>query len=251
MFNHFKMPIRFNPQDFDSEIPQEGWDEPVGESRNTWKHTILNIGKGIVALMIIAGLLYFSGIYQGTFFQSTPPSAQPQELPVVVEGETKVLPLSVVNVVSPGQKEDKSEQELEVLTEKASLIWDQARLDLELENHTTLRMEERRTLDLLENPDFLLQEIPPSKRQGVVVFLVHSLNGINGIAFTGGKTVALAEFTSVYNFRVLAHEVGHILGLDHTRESNLLMSPEAGSAKITPEQAKKARERLDILVDNP
>ena len=70
------MPIRFNPQDFDSEVPQEGWDEPVREEEKTWKHTILNIGKGIVALMIIAGLLYFSGIYQGTLFQSTPPSAQ-------------------------------------------------------------------------------------------------------------------------------------------------------------------------------
>ena len=245
------MPIRFNPQDFDSEVPQEGWDEPVREEEKTWKHTILNIGKGIVALMIIAGLLYFSGIYQGTLFQSTPPSAQPRDLPAVVEGETKVLPLSVVNVVGSDTEDAKSEQELRVLTEKASRIWDQARIDLKLESHATLHMEDEKILDLMNNPDFLLRKLPPEKRQGVVVFLVHSLNGINGIAFTGGKTVALAEFTSVYNFRVLAHEVGHILGLDHTRRSDLLMSPEAGTAKITPEQAKTARSRLDILIESP
>ncbi len=247
------MSIRFNPQDFDSQVPTEGWDEPVQEPRSKGKHFLFSVGKAIVALMIITGLLYFSGIYQGTLFQSTPPSAQPQELPVLVNGEVKTLPLSVVSVIGADSNKDrvKSREEIEPLVDKASRIWDQARIDLELESYATLEMEQRRITEFLYSPDFLLEELPAEKRRGVVVFLVHSLNGINGVAFVGGRTVAVAEFTSVYNFRVLAHEVGHILGLDHVRESGRLMSTDASGAKLIREEAIQARERLDILVESP
>ena len=47
------------------------------------------------------------------------------------------------------------------------------------------------------------------------VFLVGNLGGINGIAFGGLNSVAVADYTTVYDFRALAHEIGHILGLHH------------------------------------
>jgi hypothetical protein len=89
-----------------------------------------------------------------------------------------------------------------------------------------------------------LSELPQESKEGVIVFLVHSLDGINGIAFVGGRTVAVAEFTTVYDFRVLAHEVGHILGLSHVREGGRLMSTDAGGAELTVEEAEKARQTL-------
>jgi hypothetical protein len=226
----------FGPED-------EGWYEDVREGEKTRGRRIFNVVKALLALVVLVGLIYFSGIYQGTFFQKTSRQAQPRQLSRLVEGEILTLPLSVVSVVAKGE-EGKRREEIDSFVSKASVIWDQAAIDLELVSYTEVKLGDRRMRSVIDDPKTLLSELPQESKEGVIVFLVHSLDGINGIAFVGGRTVAVAEFTTVYDFRVLAHEVGHILGLSHVREGGRLMSTDAGGAELTVEEAEKARQTL-------
>lgn len=234
-------------QEFGSE--DEGWYEDVWTETRTVKYKLFTVVKVVVVLMVVAGLVYLSGIYQGTLFQRTSEQARPRQLSPVVSGEAKILPLSVVNVVDEAESGDiKNEIEIQELVNKASVIWDQARIDLELAGYTVLKIDKQQMSGALNNPRRLLAELPEEDKQGVVVFLVYSLHGINGIAFVGGRTIAVAEFTSVYDFRVLAHEVGHILGLPHVNGGTRLMSTDAGGPRITVEEAEEARQTLDEIL---
>ena len=229
------------------EVPTEGWDEDIREDYKSPKYYLWGFVRTVVVLLVLAGLLYLSGIYQSTFFSRTSPKIKPQELPVLVEGQREVLPLTVINLVEKDRKNVQSRREIEGMVEKASRIWDQARIDLELQNYSTVYLENRELLEFIKNPYNLARRMSLPDREGVVVFLVHSLGGINGVAFVGGDTIALAEYTSVYNFRVLAHEVGHILGLPHIEEAGRLMSREASGSKLISPEAERARRELDSL----
>ena len=46
--------------------------------------------------------------------------------------------------------------------------------------------------------------------------------------------------------RILAHELGHVLELDHKEDSEMLMNVPAGTVLTEPE-CKKARTTLDII----
>ncbi len=239
----------YNPKNLSSEVPQEGWDEDVYEGKKGWKYKMLGFGKAVVALMVVMGLLYFSGVYQGSLFSTTPPEAQPRKMPALVEGKTKILPLSVIEVVDVREEREENFTRAKILVERASQIWDQARIDLELKNYSLLQVEQAEIINFLDNPYNLMEKVEEEKREGVVVFLVHSLRGINGVAFVGGQTVAVAEYTTVYNFQVLAHEVGHILGLPHVKGGDRLMSSGASGSRLSQEEAIQAREELRSLLD--
>src|SRR6056297_826540 len=228
-------------------IPTEGWDEDIGRDYRSPKYYLWVFVRTLVVFLVLGGFLYLSVIYQSTFFSRTSPKVEPQELSVLVEGERKILPLTVINLVEKNRKNIQSRAEIEGMVEKSSRIWDQARIDLELENYSTVYLENRELLEFIKNPHNLANSLSPSAKEGAVVFLVHSLRGINGVAFVGGDTIALAEYTSVYNFRVLAHEVGHILGLGHIKGSGRLMSREASGPRLTREESLEAREELDSL----
>ncbi|MEX1014203.1 MAG: hypothetical protein WDZ80_03525, partial [Candidatus Paceibacterota bacterium] len=83
------------------------------------------------------------------------------------------------------------------------------------------------------------------------VFLLRRLAGINGVAFMGLNTLAVADLTTNYDFRVLAHEVGHLLGLGHiTLNKKRLMHQGSGGYMLTLKEAKIAREKAIKLIDN-
>ncbi|MCH7911244.1 MAG: zinc metallopeptidase [Candidatus Hydrogenedentes bacterium] len=66
-----------------------------------------------------------------------------------------------------------------------------------------------------------MDSIEEFNRSNINVFLLGNLKGINGISFTGSNAVALADYTTVYDFRALAHEVGH--AIQHARLYSPLM----------------------------
>ena len=227
----------------------EGWYEDV-RSGSVWKHRMWLIIRGLVALAVLVGLLYISGIYQSTFFTRTSPEAEPPAVEVVVDEEVKELPLRVVNIVEEGNTERvKDRGQVENLVNDASRLWRQASIRLDLEEYASVEVNREELVDLLNDPYQLNSSEYEGEDEGVTVFLVHSLHGVNGVAFTGSDTIALAEFTSVYNFRVLAHEVGHVLGLSHVEKNDRLMDKEARGVRLTRVEALTAREKLSEILE--
>ena len=70
-----------------------------------------------------------------------------------------------------------------------------------------------------------------------------------GIAFGGLYSVAVADYTTVYDFRALAHEVGHVLGLHHVSGSRgQLMYRGANGFKLSLEEIERARLKAQEFV---
>ena len=103
--------------------------------------------------------------------------------------------------------------------ENASRIWNQAGITLTIKNIYTVSKSDEEMKIFSDTPAVFMQNIDEFDATTINVFLVGNLGGINGIAYSGLYSVAVADYTTVYDFRVLAHEVGHILGLNHVSES--------------------------------
>ena len=51
--------------------------------------------RGAIALVVISGLLYISGVYQFFIYQRTPPSASQEEVVSRVDAQTLSVPLTI------------------------------------------------------------------------------------------------------------------------------------------------------------
>ena len=55
--------------------------------------------------------------------------------------------------------------------------------------------------------------------------------------------MAVADYTTVYDFRVLAHEIGHLLGLSHVPvDRNRLMYQGANGSELSLEEIMRSLE---------
>lgn len=219
---------------------EEEWD---GEEQGpqTPKEWLWWYGKRGLAVLALVGLLFLSGIYQGTFFHRTPERTQ-EPLPARVDENVLVLPLRLIVFTSDGDlSSERTRENVEQLVENASALWQQASLTLSVDVITFTEVGSDTVASFLEYPPELLDTYGDSTYGGVTVFLVEELSGLNGIAFTGSRTVAVADFTTELDYRVLAHEIGHILGLRHTRDSSDLMYSGSNGFNLSLEEIARAR----------
>ena len=176
--------------------------------------------RGVVALAVISGLLYISGMYQFFIYQRTPPSLNQAEIVSRVDAQTLSIPLTIFIITgNESYGSIRSEENALHLVENASRIWDQAGITLTIKNIYTISKSDVEMKIFSDTPAVFIQNIDEFDEATINVFLVGNLGGINGIAFSGLYSVAVADYTTVYDFRALAHEVGHILGLDHVSGS--------------------------------
>ena len=199
----------------------------------------------VIGVVVIVGLVYMSGISQALFYKRTQVGIFQRGLKSVINEKELVIPIKVfVFKNDKGFGSSRSSAEIEQMIKNASEIWKQADIKLSLEDVVNVSASRDEMASFLKSPQSFIKTLDGYDYNNINLFLMRSLIGmenVNGVAFPGIRTVAVADFTSVYDFRVFAHEVGHVLGLGHTRNDNgLLMYKGANGFEITKDEALSA-----------
>lgn len=217
------------------------------EARRSTARKIVRIA---VVLLVIAGLLYLIGFRSLFLYRRTPADVQQTPTQSVLELEEITIPLSVFIVRNDeGNGSERSREDVVRLVDNASRIWQQANVTLTIKDIFLLERTDREILGLLDSTQLFIQNVEEFDAASINVFLTGNLKGINGIAFVGLGSVAVADYTTVPDFRALAHEVGHILGLAHVPEEiERLMYQGAKGFQLTPDEIIRARTRAELMI---
>lgn len=230
-------------EDFDFEVNEEGNQEEREES------PVFHIVKIIIVLLIILGLINIYGLRSFFFYKTTSPSAEEKKVEAKVDAETLQVPLNIIvlTTAEEGYGSKRNEESILSLVKNAGVIWEQGGIELVIKN---IHFEEKSNAlvsRLYENPGLVINNTQNFDDESINVFLVGSLGGINGVSFGGLNTVAVADYTTVYDFRALAHEIGHTLGLSHVSESKgQLMYQGANGSNLTIDEIEIARNNAEI-----
>jgi hypothetical protein len=224
-------------QEFDWEIPPEP-EEDREESLS------LRITKIVVGLLVIAGLLNIFGFRNLFLYRTTSPEVEQVEVAVKIDAEILQIPLNIIvlSTSEDGYGSKRDEESVLSLVENADKIWQQGGISLVTK---AIHFEESSNAilgQLYQNPHSVVNSVENFDPESINVFLVGSLGGINGVSFGGLPLVAVADYTTVYDFRALAHEIEHQLGLPHVSLSQgQLMYQGANGFNLSIEEIEVAR----------
>lgn len=223
-------------------LPEEE-EEEAPEPNKTWE--VIRI---ITSLIVIGGLLYISGIEQYFFYKRTPESVQEKSVESILDAEAISLSVAVFVLRNENNGSERSSENVRNLVSNASRIWEQANIMLNIVSLSELEVNDEELGLLLRSPSAFLDIVDQYAEKNTKAFLTKRLGGINGIAFLGLRTIAVADLTTVYDFRVFAHEIGHILGLGHVDgDRGRLMYRGANGIKFSVEEIIRARKTVEEL----
>jgi len=238
-----------NSEDKDSEhvynFPDQELFEPEEETEPTVKDHIFKALRLIVVVVVLVGLINLSGVYQYFIYQRTPEAITQETPDALLDAEEIVIPL-VVFIVRNDEilGSERQFSDVERLLSNADSIWEQATIDLEVVDTIELELSDSEVDMLLQGTLQHFSVIKEYDPNVINIFLVKSLHGINGLALGGVRSIFVADFTTVIDFRTLAHEIGHILGLGHVPgDRGRLMYRGANGFSMTIEEVIIAREK--------
>ncbi|MEX2515049.1 MAG: matrixin family metalloprotease [Candidatus Paceibacterota bacterium] len=208
------------------------------------RSTVGKIVRAVIAGIFILSMLYLFGGHQYLRFGETPADIAVREYSSVIQAPLRSIPTMVYVLASnPTDDPDRPRR----LVENANQLLAQMAVELSpvsVEEISVDRLDISGP-ELVANPGRLERILPRMETDELYVVVTPGLGGLNGIAFSGRDTVAVAEHTTGYDFRTLAHEVGHVLGLGHVDDKSNLMYSGSNGTGVTVSQAQDAYEMAE------
>ena len=199
------------------------------------------IGKAILALMLVWGLVYFSGIRQYFFFRETPSDIEVPQMERVLDVEQKTILVDVFLVREEILGSDREEASIRSMINNSSSILSQAGIDLEIDKIMNLDLERGEVSELIGGGFYLID----LSEERINIILVKTLGELNGLAYPNQNVAIMPDYLAGRDYRTLTHEVGHILGLGHKDDQRYVMNQGSYGLLFSKEEVKIIRDRLD------
>ncbi len=149
----------------------------------------------------------------------------------------------------PDLSSGRTQDELVVILDGMNLIWRQADIHLRLKTVSTVEVPKSVLAALLAGDlrsffNELGRKINVPGAAEINGYYARGLGGPNGITVPSTRAYFVMDTPSVFDRRVSSHEVGHILGLEHTlSDRGRLLYPGTNGMTLTQEEVDRARER--------
>lgn len=169
---------------------------------------------------IFSNILYIKSLFN---FQRTPENAVSVEIPSKIRREEIKIPAIAFRVVDPWtEKTYRDKENIVNIVQKASFILNQADIEIDLIGikDISLDFKDQDGISYLRPAVKSIQEMPDYNENVLnLVFLNGGprFSGIlpSGLADPDTKSCAVIDRTGFPDFRVLAHEIGHLFNLEH------------------------------------
>lgn len=195
----------------------------------------------IAVVFILAMLFLYGGLYQYLQFTTTSDNISAGEYQSLIHEPAIPIPTTLFMLIDENTD---TTVNAERLVDRANQILSQAAVEMRLDGVEEIQLSGTNIsgFRLVRDPTTLRELLPMMDADRLNVVIAGGLGGVNGVAFSGQQVVAVAEYTTSYDFRVLAHEVGHALGLDHVRDRSNLMYSGSSGTELRLDQATQAYE---------
>lgn len=213
--------------------------------RPLWQRILLRTFQVVIGLAVVVGLIYLSGFKQFFFYRKTSKNIKVRQRESVLNAEEIEVPVTanIIRAKESNKGSNRNKEGIEELVKQSNKIWSQADIELKLKKVRKITVEEENLEKLTDFPS----EISEIKEGTINAYFIGNLDGPSGLAYS--STLLVADYTTAHDYLVFAHEVGHVLGLDHTNKSNRLMSTEASGPNLIKEEVQKTRENATEVVD--
>lgn len=205
------------------------------------KSIFWTLGKAILALVLVWGMIYFSGIRQYLFFRETPSDIEVAEMEKVLDVKTREIPVAVFIIRESTLGSKRGEDSINSMLENSSQVLNQTGINLKLNTITEVNLKREELIELIDG-DFTVLDLDQNK---INLILVKTLGELNGLAYPARNLTIIPDYLAGRDYRTLAHEIGHIFGLGHNEDQRYVMNQGSTGVLFSKEEVKIIRERLD------